>query len=365
VREVIENHFDALSLLNMIDGELEEALGSFVTGGIILNDSEKKIIDGKISRVGFYSCDLGDKLPVQAEADIAGTNMSGIHKYYQNKGINIQCYLNYERGQEAIQWTTTNGAISITCDSEKANPQNVISALSKVEKWFPEERYSTQQSARNKAMEYILGYEIIPDFDRYSKDLYNTLKKAIPPGEVKSELFDESWNLRDWAVIEVMLFERDDTDWLIRHLLEFPEHWSTDIINSVINKVLRSRLRPSRTESSEDYRQRKERMLEYFNYLNTVLKLRRDSIYGWVLPSMRIIKDDGEAYAEVDIAALYVRRLYDSPVNLDLIEVSYNNTEDNKHEQRRKFVKINQLVKTRFGRKVNVKGYFNNNQIYP
>ena len=365
VREVIENHFGASLLLNMVDGELEEALGSFVTGRIILNDAEKKIIDGKISRIGSYSCDLGDKLPVQAEADIAGTNMSGIHKYYQNKGINIQCYLNYEKEQEAIQWTATNSTISITCDSEKANPQNVISALSKVEKWFSEERYGTQQSARNKAMEYILGYEIIPGFDRYRKDLYNTLKKAVPPGEVKSELFYESWSLRDWAVIEVMLFERDDTNWLIRHLLEFPEHWSTDIINSVIDKVLPSRLRPSRTESSEDYRQRKERMLEYSKYLNMVLKLRHDSIYGWALPSMRIIKDDGEAYAEVDIAALYVRRLYDSPVNLDLIEVSYNNTEDNKHQQSKKFAKINQLVKTRFGRKVNVKGYFNNSQIYP
>jgi len=365
VREVIENHFNASSLLNMTDGELEEALGRFATGVIILNDAEKKITDGKISRVGFYSCDLGDKLPVQAEADIAGTNMSGIHKYYQNKGISIQCHLNYIKEQEEIQWTTTSGAISITCDLEKANPQNVISALSKVEKWFPEERYSTQQSARNKAMEYILGYEIIPDFNRYSKDLYNTLKKAIPPGEVKSELFNESWKLRDWAVIEVMLFERDDTDWLIRHLLEFPEHWSTEIINSAINKVQPSRLRPLRAESSDDYKQRKERMLEYLNYLKMVLKLRLDNIYGWILPSMRIIKDDGEVYAEVDIAALYVRRLYDSPVNLDLIEVSYNNTEENKHEQRRKFVKINQLVKTRFGRKVSVKGYFNNTQIFP
>ncbi len=365
VREVIENHFNVATLLNMIDSELEEALGSFVTGGIILNDAEKKITDGEISRVGLYLCDLGDKLPVQAEANIAGTNMSGIHKYFQNKGINIQCHLNYVREQETVQWTTTSSAISIICDSGKANPQNVISALSKVEKWFAEERYSTQQSARNKAMEYILGYQIIPDFDRYSKDLYNNLKKAIPPGEVKSELFNELWNLRDWAVIEVMLFERDDTAWLIRHLLEFPEHWSTEIINSVINKVQPSKLRPLKAESRQDYKQRKERMLEYFHYLDMVLKLRRNNIYGWVLPSMRIIKDDREPYAEVDIAALYVRRLYDSPVNLDLIEVSYNNTEENRHEQRKKFVKVNQLVKTRFGRKVSVQGYFNNIKIFP
>ncbi|MFC2062628.1 hypothetical protein ACFLS8_01585 [Chloroflexota bacterium] len=80
---------------------------------------------------------------------------------------------------------------------------------------------------------------------------------------------------------------------------------------------------------------------------------------------MRIIKDNGEEYTEVDIAALYVRRLHNSSVNLDLMEVSHNDTEDNKHEQRKKFIKINQLVKERFGKQVNVKGYFNDSQIFP
>lgn len=104
-------------------------------------------------------------------------------------------------------------------------------------------------------------------------------------------------------------------------------------------------------------------MLEYSYYLKSILQI-RDNGVGWVLPSLWLLKGDGEQEAEIDVISIYVPRPYAGPVTLELREVSSNTSIDNQENNRRKLNKILQRVKSRFGRKVRVIGFFNDNLLF-
>ncbi|MCJ7635108.1 hypothetical protein MUP77_22295, partial [Candidatus Bathyarchaeota archaeon] len=359
VIEAIENGVQIDNLMGATDTDLEGKLEKrIVTGEIV-----RKVKEGKILKVGNYSCDFKGKPLAFVEARLSGTNLKGIHNSHQRTGIYVQCFpeVTPEQKDVVFEWATSRGSSWLVVDSSIAKPNKVIGALLEIEQWFPEARFGTEASCRLDAMRYILGLDVRPDFFRYRSDVESILKKVIPYKniqEISSDKFYKTWHLKDWAVIEGLIYHENE-DWILMHFLEYPEHWSTTIVEKILNLVRLPRLRPRKGESKGDYQSRKERMLEYQNYLEKLLKLRHARLNGWVLPSIRLT--DGKNSYEIDAISLYIEK---GKACLDFSEVSYNCAPEKEQEVRTKLLKVSQQVSHRFNKKINIKSYFNDKSLF-
>ena len=57
---------------------------------------------------------------------------------------------------------------------------------------------------------------------------------------------------------------------------------------------MHDKTRKRKGESLESYQDRKDCMLEYSTYLQTVLHIQKKNVAGWALPSVWILNKDGE-----------------------------------------------------------------------
>lgn len=365
VKEVFEGRHTVEELLGMTDKDFEGMLVDLRSGSIDLEQIVRRIKDGKLAEVARVACDCESKSIAEVEAELAGTNKAGLHKYPQTKGIYVECVPNpYHAEVEAYELTDSGVSVGIAYDFDSACPHHVIGALIRAERWAPENWYGTELSCREHALRFLFGLRVQPRFDRYSDDVSGIIMRYMPKpeDEWQRELFYKDWRLREWAIFEALFYEYDEL-WPARHFLRFPEHWNTKLITDVLSSVDKSRRRKRPREERADYDKRAERLLEYSTYLQTVLRIREGGLSGWVLPSVLLLTEDGEQYAEVDVVAVYVPKAHSGPIKIELLEVSRNDSEDNREENRRKLNKIAQRVKERFGRKVCVMGYFNNRQV--
>lgn len=363
--QIVEGRLQPEQLLDEDDDSFEEKLRQLEPEELDLAAVVRRIKDRKLVQVSRITCDPGGVSVVELEANLAGTNKTGVHKYHRSRGVYVECIPNPYHGKpEAYEWTKTGASVGIMYDFDSVCPHHVIGSLLRVERWTPENRYGTQLSCREDALGFLLGLQVTPQFGRYYEDVRDLIMKQMPKprDEWQRELFRDSWPPRDWAVFEALFYEYDDY-WSARHFLRFPEHWSTKIIEDVLTLVNRSRGRRRPREDVSVYNERAQRLAEYSTYLQTILDLRRCSLSGWVVPSVMLHTGDGTLYTEIDVISLYVQRAHDSPVIIDLSEVSLNDSTTNQEDARRKLEKVIQCVRTRFPRNVCVGGYFNGRSI--
>lgn len=365
VKRIVEGTLQVEDLLGKYDDELESMLSGTGSDSLVLGDVVRRIKNRKLVQVARMTCELGGNSLVELEADLAGTNKAGVHKYYQSRGVFVECVPNpYCARSDAYEWTTSAASIGIAYDFDSISPHHVIGSLLRAERWAPDNRYGTQLSCREDALRFLLGLQVSPQFNRYYEDVRDLIMKHMPKpkDEWKRELFHESWASRDWAVFEAIFYEYD-IYWPAEHFLRFPEHWNTKILTDVLTSVDRSRARRRPREDVALYNKRAQRLLEYSTYLQTVLKLRQQNLCGWVLPSVVLLTEDGKQHAEIDVIAVYVRRAHSSPVTIDLLEVSLNSSPANQEKARKTLDKVTQTVRTRFRRNVSVGSYFNGQNI--
>lgn len=365
VRETIEGNLQVEELLGIDDGILENMLANSGSGEITLDGIVRRIKRGKLVQVARVTCDSSNKSIVELEADLVGTNKAGVHKYSQAKGIYVECVPNpYHAKSEPYEWTESGVSVGIAYNFDSLCPHHVIGSLIRAEQWSPENRYGTQFSCREDALRFLFGLHVNPQFDKYYEDMRQLIMKQMPKptDQWQRELFYESWKPRDWAIFEALFYEYD-TYWPARHFLRFPEHWNTRMIENVLSSVDRSRSRRRPREDALVYNERAQRLLEYSTYLQTILRLRKQNLSGWVLPAVVLITEDGKQYAEIDVIAVHVPRAHSSPVTIELLEVSVNDTPANQEEVRKRLDKVTQSVRNRFRRNVCVKGCFNGRQI--
>lgn len=364
-REVADGHLNIDELLSMTDDEFEERLSQFHSCRISLESITGKIEKGRMIEVARVVCDC-EGSNIETEKYIAQTNITGLHKYSQIKGIYIQCTPNpYKTDWPAFDGTESGASVSIAYDLDSGHAGNLIRALVRTEDWAPNNIYGVNMSCRREALEFILGKQVEPHFERFD-DMEEIIRSCIPEERWNSKLFSKSWELREEAV-EHLLYEYD-FDWPpIKHFIQYPEHWSTRIINKVRRAVKDQyeRARRRRNELESSYQERKDRMLEYSTYLDAVLYIQKKDIAGWVLPSVWILDKNGEPENEVDVITLYIPIPQGHPVKVELLEVSSNDSDENLTKNRRKLKKVAQDIKNRFGRQVQVKGYFNDHQVVP
>ena len=368
LREVMDGHLKVEDLLFMTDHEFEEKLSQFHSGQLRLDAIRQKIDEGKLTEVTRIACDSRDKTAIEVEKDIAQTNISGIHKYSQTKGIYVQCTpIPYQIEPPPYEGIESGVLSCVAYDMTFGHPESVVIALARAEAWAPNNLYGIHASCREKCLQFILGRQVQPRFDRYEhNNVYDAIRKCLPGDRWGANLFNESWELHEDAVEH--LFYEYDFDWPpIKYFIQFPERWNLRMVKRVYNEVNRiyESTRRHRNESENDYQDRKDRLLEYSTYLKTVLRIEKDAMAGWVVPSVWILKDNGEPEAEVDIIACYAPSPSGHPATLELIEVSSNDSQENEAKNRQKLKKITQDVKERFDRRVRVIGSFNGRQIIP
>ena len=371
VREVMGGNHTVEELINLdSDDAMENELLRFESGGVDLEDSVKRIKAGTIKEiVSLVGDSVGSSL-FDVEMDLVRTNRRGINKYHETKGIYVQCMPNpyYYGNVFAFDWSISGFLASVAYDFDSASPQNVITVLSRAEQWLPANLYGIEASFGKDALRLLSGFNIETHLDRYNDVMPQIIKQHLktPEEEWKKELFNESWSLYEQAPQIFAIYEDEEIS-PINHFLEFPQRWNTAIVRKVLDECRNtfSSMQKRRKRKTKNHDDRKDRLLEYLTYLDVILRIGEKGYIGWVLPSVLFMKEDGKNFAEVDIVALYVEKEFKSPIKIKLLEVSTNKSLDNKEENRKKLRNVAYQINSRFGRKVNVIGFFNDEQIVP
>lgn len=362
--KVIDGGINLDKLLDMTDDQLE---GQFIlptTGEIIpvFSNALKDIENKEHQEICRVVCDCQDKSILDIEKNLAGTNISAINDYCDTKGIHIQVIPKpYYGDLPAYEWTVSGVLTSIGYDFGKGHPKHAIGALLMVEHWAPENTYGVELSCREEALKFLIGLDIKINFERYEGAVKPIILRFMPDSEKGWDpvLFNEAWQFGKTKGIIEELFFAYGVDWPVIHFLEFPEHWSTEMVSKVLEGVKRAiASRRLKGETDEAFQARKEILLEYSCYLSSVLNLRQDRA-GWVIPSTILLKENGETEAEFDVVSIYVPKAHAGPVTLEIREVSTNNSEDNREKNRKKLNIISHRVEKRFGKRVQMIGLFN------
>jgi len=362
-KKIIDESISFDELLNMTDDKLE---GKFIspTGEIVpvFLNALKDIKDKKYQEICRVVCDCQDKSFLDIEKDLAATNISAVNNYCDTKGLHIQVIPKPNYGDLVeYQWTDSGVLTSIGYNFNNGNPKHAIKALLTVENWAPDNTYGLELTCREDALRFLVGLDVKIHFERYQEAVRPIILKFMPDPESEwdSRLFNKTWKLgQNEGIIEDLLYAYG-TDWPVTHFLEFPEHWSTEMITKVLQGVGRAvKSRRLKGESDDAFQTRKEILYEYSTYLNSMLTLRQDKS-GWVIPSTTLLKENGELEAEFDVVCIYIPRSHDGPVTLEIREVSKNDSDDNREKNRRKLNHISHRVEQRFGKRVQTIGLFN------
>ena len=100
------------------------------------------------------------------EKQIAGTNITAIHKYPQAKGIYIQCMPNpHCTHPPAYEFTESGLSICVAYDFDSGRPESIIGALLQTEYWSPNNPYGIRMSCREDALRFLLGQQVQPHFE--------------------------------------------------------------------------------------------------------------------------------------------------------------------------------------------------------
>lgn len=370
VREVMGGNHTVEELISLdSDDAMENELLRFKSGGIDLEDSVRRIKAGTIKEiVSMVGDSLGSSL-FDVEMNLVRTNRRGINKYHETKGIYVQCTPNpYYSDVSAFDWSISGFLASVAYDFNSASPQSVITVLSRAEQWLPSNLYGVEASFGKDALKLLSGFNIETRLERYNDVMPQIIKRHLKASEEewKRELFNESWSLYEQAPQIFAIYEDEEIS-PIDHFLEFPQRWNTAIVRKVLDECRNTfnSMQKRRRRKTKNYDDRKDRLLEYLTYLETILRIGEKGYVGWVLPSVWLIKEDGENFAEVDVVALYVEKEFKIPIKIELLEVSTNESLDNKEENRRKLRNVAHQISSRFGRKVNVIGFFNGEKVVP
>jgi len=219
------------------------------------------------------------------------------------------------------------------------------------------------------ALKLLSGFNIETHLERYNEIMPQIIKQHLkaPEEEWKKELFNESWSLYEQAPQIFAIYEDEEIS-PIDHFLEFPQRWNNAIVKKVLDECRNTlnSMQRHRKRKTKNHDQRKDRLLEYLTYLETVLRIGEKGYIGWVLPSVWLVSDeDRKKVAEVDVVALYVEKEFRSPIKMELLEVSTNESLDNKEENRKKLRNLAYQINSCFARKVEVMGFFNGEQVVP
>ncbi len=368
VKQVINGNYSVEEIINLkSDRDMENQLMEAGPDGLDLEESVRKIKSREIFQVASVPGDSGEESLFDVEMDLVRTNRAGIHKYPSKKGIYIQCtpdpYFSYMR---PFIFIDSGFITSIVYDSKCKSPQHVITVLKRAERWLPANLYGVGTSLGLSALEFITGLEVEKSAERYSDIVSGIVLRniRIPEDGWKPELFNELWPLYNQAP-QIFARYEDEKGFLANHFIEFPEHWSNEIVERVLADCKQAfrNIRRRHTEQQGLYDDRRDRMLEYIKYLENVLIFNKKNIKGWVLPSIRLIKKDS-IYAEVDVVNIYVDKEFTCPVKIELFEVSNNASRDNKEENRRKLRNVAYQISSRFGKiTTEISGYFNEEKI--
>lgn len=368
VAATVGGHIRAQDLLDMKDREMEDELSNWNSETRTLDDSVRRVNEGKVQQVCRLLCDLGNKPPVEIERRLAGTTQASFHKYHVGHCTYVQCLpTGYCSEMEGYEWSEEPGRVFIACDLESKRPEHVIGALLSAEKLAPENLYGLRMPCREEALQFLTGLTVRPGFDRYRviRDVISRNMPKSKDGWDPELLFDEAWaKLYEDPVGE--LYWEYDIDWPVVHFLEFPEHWSTDTIQRVLSDVRRTLAtrRRRRNETTQQYQARIDTCLEYSTYLETILRLRDQGLPGWVLPAVRFLDENEADRIEVDVCAIHAPKAHHGPVTLELHEMSRDDSQSNREHNRRKLENgMLFRVRDRFGRKIRVLGYFNEQEV--
>lgn len=370
VKEVMEGNRTIETLTGLdSDDEMETELLRFESGGINLEECVKRVKAGKIKEIVSMVGDSVESSLFDVEMDLVKTNRKGIHKYHEARGVYIQCIPNpYYSDFFAFDWTISGFLASIAYDFDCVSPNSVLTVLHRAENWLPANLYGIVTSFGKDALGSISGFNIETHLERYNDIMPQVVKRHLkaPEEEWKKELFNESWSLYEQAPQILAIYEDTEIS-PIEHFLEFPQRWNTEILKKVLleSRSTFNSMKKRRKGAMKNYGDRKDRLLEYITYLETILRVAEEGYIGWVLPSVWLMKDDGKKFAEVDVIVLYARKEFTSPVRIELLEVSTNDSLDNKEENRKKLRNIAYQIKSRFGRKVEVIGLFNGEEVVP
>ena len=371
VKEVMDGNHTVEELIDLdSDGAMENELLRFESGGIDLEDSVRRIKAGTIKEiVSMVGDSVGSSL-FDVEMDLVRTNRRGIDRYHEKKGIYVQCAPNpYYTGGAAFDWSISGFLASVAYDFDSASPQNVITVLSRAEQWLPSNLYGVAASFGKDALRLLTGFGIETHLERYDDIMPQIIKRHLkaPEEEWKKELFSESWSLYEQAPQIFAIYEDEEIS-PIDHFIEYPQRWNNAIVRKVLDDCRSTfgSMQKRRKRKTNNHDDRKDRLLEYLTYLETILRIGEKGHIGWVLPSVWLIsEEDRKKVAEVDVVVLYVEKEFRSPVKIELLEVSTNDSLDNKEENRRKLRNLAYQIKSCFARKVEVTGFFNGEQVVP
>lgn len=371
VREVMDGNHTVEELIGLdSDDAMENELLRFESGGIDLEDSVRRIKAGTIKEIVSMVGDSVESSLFDVEMDLVRTNRRGIDRYHEKKGIYVQCTPNpYYTGVSAFDWSISGFLASVAYDFNSASPQNVITVLSRAEQWLPSNLYGVEASFGKDALRLLTGFDIETHLERYDDIMPQIIKQHLktPEEEWKKELFNESWSLYEQAPQIFAIYEDEEIS-PIDHFIEYPQRWNNAIVRKVLDECRNTfnSMQKRRKRKTKNHDDRKDRLLEYLTYLETILRIGEKGYIGWVLPSVWLIsEEDRKKVAEVDVVALYVEKEFRSPIKIELLEVSTNESLDNKEENRKKLRNVAYQIKSRFARKVKVMGFFNGEQVVP
>lgn len=352
LREVIEGDLTIDSLLELDDDQFEKQIGDFEIEPLAIDDLINRIQSGELVEVGRVQCYNGAEPLVETEARIAGTYKARLHDYHYRKGIYVECI---SSGDELIAGELSVG---IAYDCQKGLLQHCVGAFIRVEDMPPESPDTAELSYREKILSFILGFRIRPQFERFHDDAKPTVLAIVARERRRDQtLWDKKrWPAFEWGDFQIDISEKEN-DWVAEHFIRFPEHFDSNVIEMVKRSVERSRRRKG--EDMLQYRQRRERFLEYSTYLGKILDIRRGSQQGWVLPCVKMLNEVGVEDAEIDVVSLTVPRTHEGPVKLELWEVSKDDSLSNRRDVEGKLEKISGLVGRRFSNKIKIVGKFN------
>jgi len=363
--EVVEGHLTIDQLFDMDDKEFEERLRNFRIQPIDVDDLVTRIEGKEIIEVARIKCYGG--LLIEREARIAGTNKLGLHKYPGKKGIYIECLPFWDKTEANLL------SVGIVYDYDAKHIESLISAFIRAEEWLPDSPDSIELSYREEVFRCILGLSIFPQFERLADAVRHTvvlqMKKAW--GEMKDlpaegrgdkvKLWHQKWDMREWADFEVDLSEKPD-DWLADHFIQFPEHFHTERIESILDSIQRSKRRKG--ETLEKYAQRQEKILECESYLRAILKMRSDSRVGWVLPCVKLLDESGNERNEIDCISISIRDPYKGLARLELKAVSRDTSSTKELEEQRKLEMVVHQIRERFPRGIDLVAMFNDKELF-
>lgn len=371
VKEVMdEGHTVEQLIILDSDDAMEDELLRFKSGAVDLEDAVRKTKTGTIKEIVSMAGDSFESSLFDVEMDLVRTNRRGIDRYHEKKGIYVQCTPNpYYTGVFPFDWTISGFLASVVYDFGSASPQNVITVLSRAEQWLPSNLYGVNMSFGKDALKLLTGFDTETHLERYDDMMPQITKRHLKASEDewKKELFNESWSLYEEAPQVFGIYEPDEIS-PIDHFLEFPQRWSTEIVRRVLGECRNTfgRMQKHGKGKTRNHDDAKDRLLEYLTYLETVVRIGEKEYIGWVLPSVWLVREeDRKRIAEVDVIALYVEREFRSPVKVELLEVSTNKSLDNKEENRKKLRDVAHYVRSRFPRRVEVRGFFNGEEVVP